>query len=164
MLQDHITYSPCSVIHVWSRNLCTKNDKMHYISLSNVSSHSSSKNNVYTGVLLTYLWWRFSLNSLFCGKGRFSDHMFHVRNVKNAPIFHVLPLMSCKAKMHIGDIMDPHDSLNNLADHLVEFLYIPCSNHRNKLLYKLNILSQMSIFQQFERFVCTVSSRVSVCG
>ncbi len=24
------------------------------------------------------------------------------------------------------------------GDHPVEFLYVPCANHRNKLLYKLN--------------------------
>ena len=138
--------------------------KMRYISLSKVSSHRSSKNNVYTWVLLTYensssrnaiyacswrseithhkdcmtrhsLWqlsyqfynmyfckvlsmsnqkwpkvekmmfsrkptfstWTVLISLMtffskfpFCGKGRFSDDMFHVRNMKNAPIYHVL--------------------------------------------------------------------------
>ncbi len=52
-------------------------------------------------------------------------------------------------KMHAGDIIDPHSSLNVALKHDI----FPC-NYFCK--------SQKSIFQQFRRFVCTVSSRISV--
>ncbi len=67
-------------------------------------------------------------------------------NIKERPS-HVIPVILCEAKMSAGNIIDPHSSPN-----------IPMKHYCN-LFFK----TQKSIFQQFGRFDCTLSCRISVC-